>query len=259
MTSPDYQWRLGELKTQFSGKTLLIGVDDMDPFKGIDLKLQAMESLLVTHPELVGQVVLLQVANPARIMNKEVVEMRDEVLAEVKRINEKFQIGVDGCDYKPIELWYRQVPLHERVALYSLAEVAVVTATRDGMNLVPYEYVTCRQESQAVGIKTSMLVVSEFVGCSPSLSGAIRVNPWSIEDTSDAFYRAITMRENEKMARHEQHYRYISTHTVCHWARSFFSSLEGVCEELATMKTYGLGFGLSFRVVALASHFRHLE
>lgn len=27
----------------------------------------------------------------------------------------------------------------------------------------------------------SMLVVSEFVGCSPSLSGAIRVNPWSIE------------------------------------------------------------------------------
>lgn len=26
-----------------------------------------------------------------------------------------------------------------------------------------------------------MLVVSEFVGCSPSLSGAIRVNPWSIE------------------------------------------------------------------------------
>lgn len=26
-----------------------------------------------------------------------------------------------------------------------------------------------------------MLVVSEFVGCSPSLSGAIRVNPWSLE------------------------------------------------------------------------------
>ena len=29
-----------------------------------------------------------------------------------------------------------------------------------------------------------MLVVAEFVGCSPSLSGAIRVNPWSIEAVS---------------------------------------------------------------------------
>lgn len=26
-----------------------------------------------------------------------------------------------------------------------VADVAVVTATRDGMNLVPYEYVVCRQ------------------------------------------------------------------------------------------------------------------
>jgi hypothetical protein len=71
--------------------------------------------------------------------------------------------------------------------------VAVVTATRDGMNLVPYEYVVCRQgpaQAAAPGNgaaaappdkRHSMLVVSEFVGCSPSLSGAIRVNPWSIE------------------------------------------------------------------------------
>lgn len=37
------------------------------------------------------------------------------------------------------------MPLHERMAFYSIADCAVVTATRDGMNLVPYEYVVCRQ------------------------------------------------------------------------------------------------------------------
>ena len=37
------------------------------------------------------------------------------------------------------------MPLYERIALYSIADVAVVTATRDGMNLVPYEYIVCRQ------------------------------------------------------------------------------------------------------------------
>ena len=42
-----------------------------------------------------------------------------------------------------------QVPLYERIALYSVADVAVVTATRDGMNLVPYEYIVCRQGMKA--------------------------------------------------------------------------------------------------------------
>lgn len=31
----DTEWRLGELKAQFEGKTVLLGVDDMDIFKGI--------------------------------------------------------------------------------------------------------------------------------------------------------------------------------------------------------------------------------
>ena len=45
------------------------------------------------------------------------------------------------------------------------------------------------------GEKNSMLVVSEFVGCSPSVSGAIRVNPWvsghtEHENTSDSLASA---------------------------------------------------------------------
>lgn len=45
----------------------------------------------------------------------------------------------------PVQYLERHVPLHERMAFYSEADVAVVTATRDGMNLVPYEYIVCRQ------------------------------------------------------------------------------------------------------------------
>lgn len=82
MDTPESVWRKGELEAQFAGKTLIVGVDDMDPFKGIDLKCQAMEALLKMHPELIGKVVLLQVANPARIINKEVVEMREQVFMQ---------------------------------------------------------------------------------------------------------------------------------------------------------------------------------
>ena len=41
--------------------------------------------------------------------------------------------------------------------------------------------------------KTSSLIISEFVGCSPSMSGAIRVNPWSVDSVADGIYSAIKM------------------------------------------------------------------
>eukprot|EP00976_Prorocentrum_cordatum_P059978 1175719-Prorocentrum_minimum.AAC.2 len=47
----------------------------------------------------------------------------------------------------------------------------------------------------------SMLVVSEFVGCTPSLSGALRINPWNVEDTADHLYRAITISQQERVVR----------------------------------------------------------
>jgi len=39
-TWDEFKWRRGELEAQFKGLTVLAGVDDMDSFKGIDLKLQ---------------------------------------------------------------------------------------------------------------------------------------------------------------------------------------------------------------------------
>ncbi|KAL8553351.1 hypothetical protein ACS0TY_001868 [Phlomoides rotata] len=55
-----------ELKQQFEGKNVLLGVDDMDIFKGIHLKLLAMEHMLKEHPNWQGRAVLIQIANPPR-------------------------------------------------------------------------------------------------------------------------------------------------------------------------------------------------
>ena len=51
---------------QFAGQTVLIGVDDMDLFKGIELKLLAVERVLEHHPEWRGRLVLIQVTNAPR-------------------------------------------------------------------------------------------------------------------------------------------------------------------------------------------------
>lgn len=49
---------------------MLVGVDDMDLFKGIELKLMAVERVLDHHPEWRGKLVLVQVTNAPRSVMK---------------------------------------------------------------------------------------------------------------------------------------------------------------------------------------------
>lgn len=76
-----------------------------------------------------------------RSNSKDIAELHDYALSIVERVNRKYSSG----SYQPIVWIERPVSLYEKIALYSIADVAVVTATRDGMNLVPYEYIVCRQ------------------------------------------------------------------------------------------------------------------
>eukprot|EP00245_Coleochaete_scutata_P002475 TRINITY_DN1327_c0_g1_i1.p1 TRINITY_DN1327_c0_g1~~TRINITY_DN1327_c0_g1_i1.p1 ORF type:complete len:882 (+),score=159.40 TRINITY_DN1327_c0_g1_i1:458-3103(+) len=271
----DTEWRIGELKSQFEGKNVLLGVDDVDVFKGLGLKLLAFESLLKTHPEWRGKVVLVQITSPARTVGRDVMEVTEEVNEIRDRINEEFGPQGYEANVPPVILLERHVPLYERIAFYTIAQCCVVTAVRDGMNLTPYEYVVCRQGTdpappqEALGNrslasqesirKKSMLVVSEFIGCSPSLSGAIRINPWNIEAVAEAMNTAMITSEAEQFLRHEKHFRYVSTHTVAYWAESFMSDLERTCREHSRLRCYGIGFGHGFRVVALDPNFRKLN
>lgn len=261
---PETECRIAELREQFMGCTVLLGVDDMDIFKGISLKLLAMEQLLIQHPHWRGKVVLVQIANPARGRGRDVQEVQSETYSTVKRINETF--GRAG--YDPVVLIDTSLQFYERIAYYMIAECCLVTAVRDGMNLIPYEYIICRQGNEKLDEtlqldpsvpKKSMLVVSEFIGCSPSLSGAIRVNPWNIDAVAEAMDSALVMPESEKQFRHEKHYRYVSTHDVGYWAQSFLQDLERTCKDHLRRRCWGIGFGLGFRVIALDPNFRKLS
>ncbi|KAL9661243.1 hypothetical protein QQ045_026065 [Rhodiola kirilowii] len=260
LNQADKDWRVEELRQQFEGKTVLLGVDDMDIFKGVNFKILAMEQMLKQHPKWQGRAVLVQIANPPRGKGRDLEEILDEIHASCKRINETF--GRPG--YEPIVFIDKPVSVSEKAAYYTIAECVVVNAVRDGMNLTPYEYIVCRQgtnqsSSESSAPKKSMLVVSEFIGCSPSLSGAIRVNPWNIEATAEGMNEAISMSDAEKQLRHEKHYKYVSTHDVAYWSKSFFQDMERSCKDHFRRRCWGIGLGFGFRVVALDPNFRKLS
>lgn len=111
-------------------------------------------------------------------------------------------------DFNPVHLKHTTVPSSELTALFSISDVCLVSSTRDGMNLVAYEYVACQAERHGV------LVLSEFAGCAQSFaSGAVISNPWDIEELADSLHEAVTMPEEEKLRRHENLWNYVHKYT----------------------------------------------
>jgi hypothetical protein len=71
----------------------------------------------------------------------------------------------------------------------SVRKLPAVTA------LVAKEFVASRPDEDGV------LVLSEFAGAAAELSEALLVNPYDIEETSEVFYRALTMPPDERHTR----------------------------------------------------------
>ncbi|MCH83359.1 putative alphaalpha-trehalose-phosphate synthase, partial [Trifolium medium] len=113
---PSTSSKLKEIQEEFKDKKVILGVDDMDIFKGINLKFLAVEQLLQQKPDLQGQVVLIQVVNPARGSGKDVQEAKKEAYSIAQRINDRY----GSNDYQPVIIIDRHVPRFEKSAYYAV-------------------------------------------------------------------------------------------------------------------------------------------
>jgi trehalose-6-phosphate synthase len=78
------------MKCGFRGTKVILGVDRLDCIKGIPQKLQAFDELLGQYPELIGNVILLQVAIPSRGDLKAHQDLKEEIQQLVGRINGRY-------------------------------------------------------------------------------------------------------------------------------------------------------------------------
>lgn len=102
---------------------------------------------------------------------------------------------------------HRSVDFAELLALYAVSDVCVVASTRDGMNLVSFEYIACQQK------RHGSMILSEFAGSAQSLEGSLIVNPWNIFEMARAMYQAVTMDREERFRRFEQMNGYVQNNT----------------------------------------------
>lgn len=197
------QKRIAMLEQKFQGVKLMVGVDRLDYIKGVPQKLHALEVFLSDHPEWVGKVVLVQVAVPSRQDVEEYQNLRAVVNELVGRINGKF----GTVEFMPIHFLHKSVNFDELIALYAVSDACIVSSTRDGMNLVAYEYIATQQKRHGV------LVLSEFAGAAQSLNGSIIVNPWNTEELAGAYQEAVTMSDEQRALNFAKLDKYVSKYT----------------------------------------------
>jgi trehalose 6-phosphate synthase len=95
----------------------------------------------------------------------------------------------------------------------------LVTALRDGMNLVAKEYVASRFDNDGV------LVLSEFTGASDELRRSLRINPHDIDGLKDAIVQAIEMPRIERARRMRAMRKLVLRNNVSRWSAEFLSAL----------------------------------
>jgi alpha,alpha-trehalose-phosphate synthase [UDP-forming] len=187
---------------------IAVGVDRFDYTKGILERLNAVERLLEKRPEWVGRFVFVQVAAPTRAALDEYRSFQERIQRVSERINARF--SRDG--YQPVHLLAQHFEHDAVTQLFRAADVCVVTSLHDGMNLVSKEFVAARDDLQGV------LILSRFAGAARELSEALIVNPYHVEETADALYRAATMPSAEQRERMASLRSTVREFNVFRWA-----------------------------------------
>jgi trehalose 6-phosphate synthase len=192
-------------------RKLIFGVDRLDYTKGIPQRILALSDLLERYPEHRGQLTFIQVVVPSRTEVPEYQQLRRRVEQLVGQVNGRFTTS----GWTPIHYIARPLALRELIAYYRTAEIGLITPLKDGMNLVAKEYCAC-------SLDEGVLILSEFAGAAAQLhSGALLANPFDIQGLADRIHAALTMEQDERLARMRRLRRCIARQNVFWWVDSF--------------------------------------
>ena len=194
---------------------IVLGVDRLDYTKGVGLRIRTFGQLLERYPGLRGKASMVQISAPSRTRVPEYIEERQQVDQLVGRINGRYS----EADWIPIRYLYRSYPQRELAAFFRESDVCLLTPLRDGMNLVAKEYVASQ------GNNPGVLVLSKFCGAAVTMKEALIVNPYDVEGTADATYRALRMPRRERVQRWNALIKDIRVNTAQNWVDTFLADL----------------------------------
>ncbi len=214
----DIHKELVEFKSKDKDRKIILSIDRLDYTKGIPDRIKAFELFLKIYPEYIGKVSLFLFVNPSRENVGDYQDLKREMDELVGRINGQY----GSIGWMPIWYFYRATDRLESIEFYSNADIALITPTRDGMNLPAKEYIACRTD------KTGVLILSEMAGASKELGESIIVNPNNRTEVAEAIYQALNMPVSEQVKRNSVLQKRLKIYNEERWANDFINGLNEV-------------------------------
>ena len=211
-----------KIKRLAKRRTLVISIDRLDYTKGIPNRIQAFARFLGENPQYRGKVSLVMIVVPSRSNVDQYQSLKHQVDTLVGEINGNY----GTFDWMPIHYFYRSLAFGELTTLYKVADIAMITPLRDGMNLVAKEYVASKEDS-----KRGVLILSEMAGAANELTDALIINPQDFNDISQALKEALEMSPEEQAGRLEKMQAKLKKYNVRHWANTFIKDQTYLMEE----------------------------
>ena len=175
----------------------------------------------MNYPPWRTKLALLQVALRDHGRPEESAIVAAECVETVRRIRSSYgDACVDFIEMEGDHSW----SVYDRLALFSLSHVYLNCATRDGLNLLPFEYVLTKSALRQDGV----VVLSEFVGCSHVLNGGMRVNPFNLEHVVEQLDAALSMPADERRARLQKDINFVQEHTTASWLKMAVNDMHRV-------------------------------
>ena len=199
-------------------RKIILSIDRLDYTKGIPARIKAFELFLKLHPEYRKKVSLFLIVGPSREDVTEYRDLKKKMDELVGRVNGKY--GTIG--WMPVWYFYRSISKLEMIELYSNADIALITPTRDGMNLNAKEYIACKTDEKGV------LILSEMAGAAKELGESIIVNPNNRNEVAEAIYNALNMPIEEQKERISVLQKRLKIYDEARWATDFIKGLEDV-------------------------------
>lgn len=215
---PEIKEKSEMLRKELGDTTVMLSVDRLDYSKGILHRLEGFELFLEHHPEYHQKVSLAMIVVPSRDSVDIYADLKTKIDQAISKINGHYS----RLGWTPICYFYRSFSFEELIAMYDIAEIALVTPLRDGMNLVAKEYLACKGENNGV------LILSEMAGAAIELQDAITINPNDAIEIEEAILEALTMPESEKEERLRKMQERISRQNVKKWANDFVEELQSI-------------------------------
>ncbi|HET7898460.1 MAG TPA: trehalose-6-phosphate synthase, partial [Flavisolibacter sp.] len=218
-----------KLEERFYNQKILFSVDRLDYTKGLEYRLDGYEEFLNRYPYWQEKVVFILNVVPSRDLIPTYMERKKTIEEKVSTINGRFS----SLHWQPVIYRYNHLAFDELCALYQVADAALITPLRDGMNLVAKEYI-------ASCIDKGVLILSELTGAASELSEAVFVNPTDVEEVADAIDTALTMHLIEQRSRLSHMQRRIAEYDVFKWINEFLSCMIETKEEQENLKVHVL-------------------